>query len=305
MKAVLNKVDTKVAESDLDYRPSTTVPPPPLPPPFQFPYYHPLPISTTTESIQNEGKNFRIILPLEISLIFSTFSILETKYNAYEFEGIIFESFSFLNANFNFLESIAEGYDPTDQIESIDMDMSDDDIIEKRGLILDTIYDTLKKTTFLDLLGTPVEDELPEEEIQDDETLDQTHEIDKSALLETPQQYFSESEEWSQTPPQYKPHNPFQQPRYPLYPNQPNNFPSPSMAMRQPFTSPQNPRQGFQQRNFHPNFRQSSNFRGVNMRGAPYFQKGGPRGGNFNGMGGNRGNFNRGGRGNFRGGPRW
>lgn len=149
------------------------------------------------------------------------------------------------------------------------------------------------------MLGTPVEDELPEDEIEDDE-IEQSHELETEALLETSQQYFPESEDWSQTPPQYKPHNPFHQPSYPLYPNQPNNFPSPSMAMRQPFTSPQNPRQGFQQRNFHPNFRQSSNFRG-NTRGAPYFQKGTFRGGNFNG---NRGNFNRG-RGNFRGGPRW
>lgn len=172
------------------------------------------------------------------------------------------------------------------------------------------IYQTLKITKdptkftkiFSDLLSTPVEDELPEEDYEEEESLEQPHE--KSALLETPQQYYPESEDWSQ--PQFKPQNPFQQPRYTLYPNQPNNFTTPpsSMQMRPPFSSPQNPRQGFQPRNnFHPNFRQSSNFRGGNMRGSPYFQKGGQRGGNFNGMG-NRGNFNRG-RGNFRGGPRW
>lgn len=37
---------------------------------------------------------------------------------------------------YNLSESVADGYDPTDQMESIDMDMSDDDIIEKRGLII-------------------------------------------------------------------------------------------------------------------------------------------------------------------------
>lgn len=159
------------------------------------------------------------------------------------------------------------------------------------------------------MLGTPVEDELPEEEVLD-ETSDVAHDTDTSALLENPHnnQYYQESKEWSQSnPSQFKSHNPFQQPRYPMYPNpQQSNFSSPPMNMRPPFPSPQGPpRQGFQQRNFHPNFRQNSNFRG-NMRGSPYFPKGGagPRGGaNFNGMG-NRGGFNRG-RGNFRGGPRW
>lgn len=54
LKAVLNRTEKDTEDSD--YRPTTSVPPPPLPPPFQFPYYQPLPINSKSEMPQNAGK---------------------------------------------------------------------------------------------------------------------------------------------------------------------------------------------------------------------------------------------------------